>query len=250
MSAPAAPARFRRRIGHKGADLIEPGNTIPSFEAGVAAGCDTIEIDVLWMPDGKPGLPAAQRTPLVIAHDWHDARRRTPLTLDDALDAFSKPPLDGVELNLDLKLAGREDEIASAIRDRDLLDRVMVSTMEVASLEALREIEPGLRRGWTLPHVTKDWPSKRWAAPALYGAMALLRRRLPLIVRRGIPRLGAHAIWVYHPLVTARLAQATHSAGAELIAWTVDDAARVARLIEIGVDGIVSNDPRLLPPLA
>ncbi len=244
---PDAPA-VRRRIGHKGADLIEPGNTIVSFEAGVSAGVDTIELDVLWMPDGKPTLPAADRTPLVVAHDWEDARSRETLTLGAALDAFTAPPLENVELNLDLKLAGREDEIAAALRERGLTGRAMVSTMEIESLEAIGEIDPELRRGWTYPRVTKDWNSKPWAAPAVLGALHLMRRRLPGIAKRNIPRLGVHAMWVYHPLVTRRLAEAVHSVGAELIAWTVDDAARIAELLAMDVDGIVSNDPRLLTP--
>jgi hypothetical protein len=36
-----------RRVGHKGADLIEPGNTLASFDAALAHGVDMIELDVL-----------------------------------------------------------------------------------------------------------------------------------------------------------------------------------------------------------
>src|SRR5688572_9539106 len=92
-----------RMIGDKGADLIEPGNTLASFEAAVKAGVDMIELDVLWRRDGHPKLPASERTPLVVAHDWQDAERRRPLTLDEALEAFTRPPLDRVELDCDLK---------------------------------------------------------------------------------------------------------------------------------------------------
>ena len=65
-----------RLVGHKGADQIAPGNTPASFAAAVEAGVDTIEIDVLWTRDGHPKAPAAERAPLVIAHDWHDAESR------------------------------------------------------------------------------------------------------------------------------------------------------------------------------
>ena len=82
-----------RLVGHKGADLIAPGNTVESFHAAAAAGVDTIELDVLWLRDAH--LPLEQRAPLVVAHDWHDAERRTPLKLTEALDAFLEPPLDG-----------------------------------------------------------------------------------------------------------------------------------------------------------
>ena len=79
-----------KRIGHKGADSIRPGNTLESFEAAVTAGVEMIELDVLRpraeFSDGSdwrqapagPVLPGAP--PLLVAHDWGDAARREPLT--------------------------------------------------------------------------------------------------------------------------------------------------------------------------
>ena len=118
-----------RLVGHKGADLIVPGNTLESFRAAVEPGVDTIEFDVLWLPDAH--LPIEERAPLVIAHDWDDAERRTPLTLTEALDAFLEPPLDKVEIDLDIKLPGREEEVVDALRERGLIERAMISTMEL-----------------------------------------------------------------------------------------------------------------------
>ena len=249
MEAEAPPRAPLRLVGHKGADEIRPGNTLESFAAAVEAGVDTIELDVLWRRDGKPSLPPAERTPLVVAHDWHDAERRTPLTLAEGLDAFTRPPLDRVEIDLDLKLAGREDEVVEALRERDLEPRAMTSTMELSSLARLGELEPGLRRGWTYPKVTKDWNSKRWAKPLVIGAMIAMRRRLPGIAAANLPRLGVEAMWVYHPLITRRLAAVTREAGVELIAWTVDEPGTMRRLVDLGVNGICSNDPRLFAEL-
>ena len=87
-----------------------------------------VEMDVLWLPDAH--LPLEQRHPLVIAHDWEDAERRTPLTLPEALDAFLEPPLDRVEIDLDIKLPGREEEFVEALRERGLIDRAMISTKD------------------------------------------------------------------------------------------------------------------------
>jgi len=238
-----------RLVGHKGADLIAPGNTVESFRAAVEAGVDTIEIDVLWTQDGHPGLAAAERTPLVVAHDWHDAERRTPLTLEQGLDAFLAPPLGQVEIDLDVKLAGREEEIVVALRERDLLGRAMISTMELSTLARIRELEPGLRRGWTYPKVTRDWASKRWARAPMLAALVAMRRRLPGIAARTLPQLGVDSMWVYHQLVSARLAEVSRAAGIELIAWTVDDLSRMRRLVEAGVTGLCSNDPRLFARL-
>ncbi|HEU4904618.1 MAG TPA: glycerophosphodiester phosphodiesterase [Solirubrobacterales bacterium] len=241
----AREASGLRLVGHKGADLIAPGNTLESFAAAVEAGVDTIELDVLWTRDGHPRIAAAERTPLWVAHDWHDAERRTPLTLDEALHAFAAPPLDRVEIDLDIKLPGREEEIVDAVRAHGLLERSMVSTMELSTIARIGELEPGLRRGWTYPKVTKDWASKRWAKAPMLGALVWMRRRLPGLAARELPRLGVEAMWVYHPLVSSQLARITELARVELIAWTVDDPARMRKLVAAGVTGICSNDPRL-----
>jgi glycerophosphoryl diester phosphodiesterase len=203
---------------------------------------------VLWLRAAH--LPLEERAPLVVAHDWHDAERRTPLTLTEALDAFLEPPLDRVEIDLDIKLPGREEEVVEALRERGLIGRAMVSTMEMYTLKRILELEPGLRRGWTYPKVTKDWTSKRWAKAPMLAALAAMRHRLPGLAAEKLPKLGVEAMWVYHPLISTRLARITKIAKVELIAWTVDDAARMRRLVERGVDGICSNDPRLFTDLS
>jgi glycerophosphoryl diester phosphodiesterase len=195
-------------------------------------------------------LPLEQRAPLVIAHDWADAAGRTPLTLNEALDAFLEPPLDAVEIDLDVKLPGREEELVEALRERDLIERAMVSTMEMHTLKRVLELEPQLRRGWTYPKVTKDWTSKPWAKPVMPFALMGMRHRLPGLAAEKLPQFGVAAMWVYHPLVSARLARICKLAGVELIAWTVDDRARMERLLAHGVTGICSNDPRLFEGLA
>jgi glycerophosphoryl diester phosphodiesterase len=241
------PLEGLRLVGHKGADLIAPGNTIESFVAAVEAGVDTIELDVLWLRDAH--LPLAQRAPLVVAHDWHDAEGRTPLKLAEALDAFLAPPLQEVDIDIDIKLPGREEEIVTALRERDLVERAMVSTMELYSLGRILELEPNLRRGWTYPKVTKDWTSKRWAKGPMLVALMAMRQRLPGLAAEKLPKMGVESMWVYHPLVSRRLARIAKLAGVELIAWTVDDLPRMQRLVATGVTGLVSNDPRLFTHL-
>jgi glycerophosphoryl diester phosphodiesterase len=243
----AGDAPTLRLVGHKGADLIAPGNTVESFHAAVEAGVDTIELDALWLRDAH--LPLEQRAPLVVAHDWADAERRTPLALTEALDAFLSPPLDGVEIDIDIKLPAREEEIVEALQERDLVDRAMVSTMELYSLGRIGELEPALRRGWTYPKVTKDWTSKRWAKGPLMAAMVVMRQRLPGLAAEKLPKLGVDSMWVYHPLISPRLARIAKLARVELIAWTVDDLPRMNKLVAAGVTGLCSNDPRLFAHL-
>jgi glycerophosphoryl diester phosphodiesterase len=232
-----------RLVGHKGADLIAPGNTIESFEAAVAAGVDTIEFDVVWLRDAH--LPPEQRHALIVAHDWDDAAGRTPLKLTEALDAFLEPPLDQVEIDLDVKLPGREEELVEAVRERGLIERAMVSTMEMHTLKRVLELEPALRRGWTYPKTSRDWRTRPWARPVLPMALAGMRYRLPGWAAEKLPQFGVFAMWVYHPLISPRLVRICEHAGVELIAWTVDDESRMRKLVALGVDGLVSNDPRL-----
>jgi glycerophosphoryl diester phosphodiesterase len=247
------------RVGHKGADAIRPGNTIESFEAAVEAGVDMVELDVLrpradfinpedWSraPAGPVERPGG---PLVVAHDWGDAKRRRPLTLGEVLDAFTRPPLEAVEIDLDLKIAGREDEVVEALRERGLVERAAVSTMETGSLLEVRRLEPALRSGWTLPRTTRDWNSMWWAKPLIAGGLFALRRRVPGEVRDKAPGLGVSSVWAYHAVITAGLVSACEEAGCRLIAWTVDELDAMRRLAALGVDGICSNDPRLFAEL-
>ncbi len=103
---PRVPAL--KRVGHKGADHVAPGNTRESFEAALEHGVDMIEFDVLRLRDGR----------LVLAHDYSDAGKRTPLTLDEGLDLFAGEAYSGVELDVDLKLPGYEREVVEGLAKR------------------------------------------------------------------------------------------------------------------------------------
>jgi glycerophosphoryl diester phosphodiesterase len=236
-----------RLVGHKGADLIVRGNTVESFKAAVDAGVDTIELDVIWLRDAD--LPVEQRAPLMVAHDWEAHAAHRPLSLTEALDAFLEPPLDKVEIDLDIKLPGREEEFIAALKERGLIDRAMISTTEMHVLKRVLELEPNLRRGWTHPKARRDYMKRPWVKPALQAALVGMRLQLPGIAAEKLPQFGVFAMWVYHPLASAKLARICHLAGVELIAWTVDDEPRMRQLVDMGVDGLVSNDPRLFAKL-
>ena len=224
-----------RRIGHKGADAIIAGNTPESFDAAVEHGVDMVELDVLREQEGR----------LIVAHDFDDAMRRRPMDLTEALDLFLEPPLDKVEIDCDLKLAGSEAELVGVLEGRGLVERAMVSTQEIESLRKLRQLAPDLRLGWTYPKTKRDWTQYGWAQPALKAGLSALRRRYPSILAKQGPELEVDAVWVYHPIITPKAVDVAHDIGVELIAWTVDDADRMRELLSMGVDGICSNDPRL-----
>jgi len=82
--------------------------------------------------------------------------------------------------------------------------------------------------------------------PALAMGLASVRVRMPGQVRRGLAELKVDSVWAFFGVVTPRLVATIHDAGKKLNVWTVDDPDRIESLLELGVDGICSNDPRLL----
>jgi glycerophosphoryl diester phosphodiesterase len=224
-----------RRVGHKGADHIAPGNTLASFDAALDAGVDMVEFDVLRTADGR----------LVLAHDLEDSRRPGVLTLEEGLDHLVTDAYSGIELDVDLKRAGYEREVIEALRARGLIDRTLISTMEEESLPVVRTLEPNVRLGWSVPKMRRNPLSNPLMRPlALLGAYEY-RRRLAGRVRAKLEAGEIDAVMAHFAVVDRRVVRTINEAGGELYVWTVDDPARIARLERLGVSGIISNDPRL-----
>ena len=227
-----------RRVGHKGADHIAPGNTFASFEAALAHGVDMIEFDVLAEHRDGSGE-------LWLAHDFEDAAERTPHTLDEGLAHFADAAYDGVELDVDMKFSGYEERVVRALREHGLADRVLISTTENDSLEHLRRQHPDIPLGWSLPRMRRDPLRNPLTAMPAVAVLLYVRRALPGVAANRIRRGEIEALMAHWRLITPRLAQAINAAGGQLYAWTVDDARRIAELERIGVTGVISNDPRL-----
>jgi glycerophosphoryl diester phosphodiesterase len=234
----AAPLR---RVGHKGADLIAPGNTRASFDAALAAGVDMIEFDVL-----PARRPAEETTPLVLAHDYEHLYDDS-MTLDEGLAHLASEAFGGVELDVDLKLPGYEERVVEALRARGLVERALVSSQYMRSLVQIRALEPRLRLGWSVPRAHRDYTKSRlWLLPAL-SALAFMRRRLPGLAAGHLGDGRVDAVMAHYRLATPALVRAVHAAGGELYVWTVDDAEHIRQLEAMGVDAVITNDPRLFP---
>lgn len=232
-----------KRIGHKGAHLVEAGNTIASFETALGLDVDMIEFDVLrW--NGE----------LVVAHDLEDAAEReghTLLTLEQGLEFLAGPDFAEIGLDVDMKHRGFELEIVDELKRFGVRGRTTITTMYEQSLALIREHDPGVHIGLTIPLVTRDWLSVPSPVKPLVAAGAGYHRvRQPTRVGRLVRSGAIDAVMAFHALVGRRLVDTVQNAGGEIYAWTVDDAATIARLQALGVDGIVSNDPRLFEHLA
>ncbi len=230
-----------RRVGHKGADLITPGNTHASFDAALAAGVDMIEFDV---------LPEQRGDRLLLAHDYLDAAARTPHTLDEGLAHLAGQAFSDIEIDVDLKLPGYELRVVQALRARGLLERALISSQYRSSLALIRRAEPRVRLGWSVPKLHRDpFRSRALALPTM-GALLLFREALPFLAARAIRAGQVDAIMAHYRLVTPRLAGRVSRAGGELYVWTVDDVPRLLAMEALGVSGVISNDPRLFAHLA
>ena len=249
--------RSLRRVGHKGADLIAPGNTHESFDAALSAGVDMIEFDVLPEPPAdwsEISVRAAERRAwpdarLLLAHDWRDAAGRTPHTLAEGLEHLASERFAEVDLDIDLKLPGYELRVLETLRGYGLLKRALISSQYRASLARIRAVAPSVRLGWSVPKLRRDPFRHPALVPATVTAAYALRAALPALAGRTIRRGECDALMAHWRLVTPALLRAVQSAGGELYVWTVDELPQIRALERLGVDGVITNDPRLFRAL-
>ncbi|HEY7604120.1 MAG TPA: glycerophosphodiester phosphodiesterase [Gaiellaceae bacterium] len=242
------------RVGHRGAAALEPENTLRSLDRAVALGCDLVEFDVLALYDGT----------LVLAHSddleevSHGAARgrvrgrslralreiapELP-TLEEALEHLAATA--EVGLQVDLKGAGFEDAVARAIRRHGLTERSVVSTFHVPSLVRLAQVEPALARGLTYPVDRRGLTRRRALLPAAAAAARALRRALPRRIGGLLRRAHASAAMLHYSVVSPAAVARAQAHGAAVFAWTVDDTPLLDRMVAAGVDGVITNDPRI-----
>jgi glycerophosphoryl diester phosphodiesterase len=222
------------RIGHRGAAALAPENTIESIERALELGVDMVELDVLPVADGT----------LVLVHDPPLDPRGLP-TLDDALSLLSERGAAGVML--DVKRPGYEAALVEVVRRHGLVERTLVSSCYARSVRLLGELEPGLQRGLTYPFDRLGVSSRPLLRPAIGAGLGILRAALPRRIGRLLSRADASVATLNYTVISAAVVRSCHARGAQVLAWTVDDPVLAARLAALGVDGIISDDPSIVP---
>lgn len=265
MDAAAAGTRSRFLDGplplafaHRGGAGL-PGtaeNTLAAFGAAVRLGFTHLETDVRATADGVAVLchdedltrvTAGARSGPVGALDWAElARLRVGGTepfarLDELLDTFP-----AAMVNVDVKQDSAVGPVLSALRRTGAADRVGIAAFSpVRAARLRRALGPSVAVSATPPEVVA-WlaraalPTPRPAAPPR-PVRRPTRSVAPVALSYQVPpRARGHAV------VTARTVAAAHRTGRQVHVWTVDDPADIDRLLDAGVDGIVTDRPDVL----
>ena len=211
------------RVGHGGAGALARANTIASFETALELGVDMIEFDV-----------RAHHGRLVLAHTPIDPHLRPCLRLEQALQHLAGTRFADVRLNVDVKQSGCEAATLYALERFGLTDRSLISSHHAAVLDRFRELDPSVKTGISVGNRLlrryQGWGDWR---EAVLGAIEQKR---------------FSAVMALHRIVDAPLVEGIRERQGEIYAWTVDERKVIERLRALGVDGVVSNDPRLFQP--
>lgn len=221
-----------------------PGNMWPAFESAVELGFRYLETDVQATRDGTLVLfhderldEATTGTGTVADHRWGELsaiRYRNGLQVSDQ----GLVPLEEVvqrwpdlRLNLDAKTESTVAPLVHLVVRHDALHRVCLASFDAARLARLR----------------------RQAGPEACSILsraevALLRVASFLPVRPPVRGDAAQVPPSYRhvPLVDRRMIAAAHGAGLDVHVWTIDDPGAMERLLDLGVDGLITNDPATL----
>jgi glycerophosphoryl diester phosphodiesterase len=201
-------------LGHRGTRKYAVENTLPAFELAVDHGCDGFEFDVRIAGDAQP----------VICHDPRSGRRVVSRsrssdldipTLEDVLSRFSRTAF----LNIELKVSGTEESTLALLSQYPPERGCVVSSFLPGVVEELarRDLNVGLGIICDSQRQLARW------------------KLLPI-----------HAVMVNRGLISERLVDEMHAAGKQLFVWTVNSAREMVEFAEWGVDGIISDDTKLL----
>ena len=181
-------------------------------------GVDMIEFDVF-----SERLDGSGR--LLLAHDYEALRRARPLTLQEALEHLAGRAYAGIELDVDVKIPGYGVRVVKALREYGLIERSLVSGTFPEELDAMRDVEPSLRVGWSVPRARRDYTEDLLMAMPALAMLTGYRAWLPRRARAELRCGRFDAIMAHWRLVTPALVRAVAAGGGELYVWTVDDAA-------------------------
>ena len=227
-----------RILAHRGLALEAPENSLLAFLKALAVGATHLETDVHASLDGvaviahDPDLSRVAGRELRIDQLTMAELRRIDLgdgqtfaSLAETLDAFPD-----AKFNIDIKTMDAAAPAAEAISAAAATDRVLVTSFDEKRRRAAVDLLPGV--------------ASSASAALLVQALSGVRLGVSSLTRRALA--GLSAVQVPEKMngirvVSARTVRAFHAAGVEVHVWTVNDPLDMARLLDLGVDGIVTD---------
>jgi glycerophosphoryl diester phosphodiesterase len=235
-------------MAHRGQRATRPEQTLEAYREAIALGAEAIECDVQRTRDGRLAMfhdLTLDRTTDghgPIAHvDWDDLRRldagswfdprfaglRVP-SLEDTLDLAVSA---GIPLCIEIKGSAADapataEVVTALLRERELLDRMLVSSFDHAALAAATGVAPEVFLApERLPPSGPPDPETAVAQATALGAAVLQHRWEDL---------------------TVEVVEALHAVGVAVWSWPVDSLESIAHSVAVGVDGIIGDDVPLL----
>jgi glycerophosphoryl diester phosphodiesterase len=236
---------------HRGGAALWPENSLLAFRSALALGVDALEFDLHLTADGEVVVlhdPTLDRTStgngsvrdLKLAN-LADIRLKTREgavtgervpTFAQVLDLVAPTSAEILpEIKLDAnrqRYDGIEEKVLALIRARGLMVRTTIQAFQVETIRRVRELEPKAR---TMLLVARGDVERDRARPA----EAVRRAR----------ELGATDLGMNHRLLGADVMSAARAAGIRVSAWTVNEEADIRRMIDLGVDVVMSDRPDL-----
>ena len=209
-------------LGHRGARLYAPENTIAAFDLSLKHGVDGFEFDVrctrtkqsIVCHDSKFNRMAVRKYTFdqIQAKCSIDGK---PPCLEDVLELYAPKAF----LNIEIKVRGMEQVVVEAMKRFPPQRGYFISSFLPSVVRKLHALD----RSLVLGAISKSyWHLRRWKV---------------LPVSYVVP---------HHRLLTQKLVDELHDAGKTVITWTVNDPRVMLSAAEMGVDGIISDDTRLL----
>lgn len=231
---PAPP----RVLAHRGFAFEAPENTLLAFAKALALGVTYIETDVHESSDGvaiishDDTLDRVAGRKVRVDHLTASELRRVDLgsgqnfpTLQEALDAFPD-----ARFNIDVKSSGAVGPTIKAVQSMNAIGRVLVSSFSERRQRATVKGLPGVATSASMPAMARVLSASKLGAARPTGSMLAKYDAIQVPER-----------WKGVRVISPRLIQRAHDAGVEVHVWTVNETDDMHRLLDLGVDGLVTD---------
>lgn len=243
-------------FAHRGDSVHAPANTEPAFRLAVECGADALETDIHWTKDGE--IVVCHDDTVDAVSDGRGAIKDCSLAELKALDfGYSFTPDGGmtfpyrgkgvqimtltellttfatIRVNMDVKPKHPRSlrQLIQTIHDCDAQWRVMIASFHSRPLKMLRGLNSRLATSASTEEAAQFWLKSRLGIRS--------RPSLPYLALQVPLKMGAIQV------VTKRFIHSAHAAMQDVHIWTIDDEQEMIYLLELGVDGLVTNNPAL-----